>query len=118
MARLPRFILPGQPQHVIQRGNNRQSIFLSSQDHEFYSEKLKLAADECECQIHAYVQMTNHVHLLVSPLNKDGIGRMMQILGRYYVQYFNYKYQRTGTLWEGRYKASLIDSEHYLFTCM
>ena len=76
------------------------------------------AACEHGCQIHAYILMTNHVHLLVSPAKVDGLGKMMQMLGRYYVQYFNHNYQRTGTLWEGRYRASLISSEQYLFTCM
>jgi len=118
MARLPRFILPGQPQHVIQRGNNRQAIFITENDYQFYLEKLSLAAKEHECQIHAYVLMTNHVHLLVSPLQENGLSNMMQTLGRYYVQYFNYHYQRTGTLWEGRYKATLINTEQYLFKCM
>ena len=118
MARQPRFILPGQPQHIIQRGNNRQLIFVEAQDYEFYLEKLMNAASEHECQIHAYVLMTNHVHLLVSPARIDCLGKMMQMLGRYYVHYFNYKYKRTGTLWEGRYKACLISSEQYLFTCM
>ena len=118
MARQPRFILPGQPQHVIQRGNNRNPIFTTARDYEFYLEKLINAASEHECQIHAYVLMTNHVHLLVTPARVDSLGKMMQMLGRYYVQYFNYNYQRTGTLWEGRYKACLISSEQYLFTCM
>lgn len=118
MARQPRFILPGQPQHVIQRGNNRQPIFATVRDYEFYLEKLLQAAEEHDCQVHAYVLMTNHVHLLVSPARVESLGKMMQMLGRYYVQYFNYHYQRTGTLWEGRYKASLISSEQYLFTCM
>lgn len=76
------------------------------------------AASAHDYPIHAYVLMTNHVHLLVSPERIDGLGNMMQMLGGYYVQYFNYKYQRTGTLWEGRYKSSLISSEQYLFTCM
>ena len=118
MARQPRFILPGQRQHVVQRGNNRQPIFATTRDYEFYLEKLLNAASEHECQIHAYVLMTNHVHLLVSPTKVEGLSKMMQMLGRYYVQYFNYNYQRTGTLWEGRYKACLISSEQYLFTCM
>ena len=118
MARLPRFVLPGQPQHVIQRGNNRQEIFCTEQDYQFYLEKLKQAADKHGCIFHAYVLMTNHVHLLVTPEIEHGIGKMMQMLGRYYVQYFNYSYQRTGTLWEGRYKATLIDSTNYLLTCM
>ena len=118
MARLPRFVIPGQPQHVIQRGNNRQNIFRTADDYHFYLEKLSEAAKKHQCDIHAYVLMTNHVHLLVTPHTMDGISKMMQMVGRYYVQYFNYCYKRTGTLWEGRYKATLIDSEHYLLTCM
>jgi len=118
MARLPRFVLPGHPQHVIQRGNNRQIIFCAECDYQFYLEKLNDAAKKHSCDIHAYVLMTNHVHLLVTPQVEDSINKMMQMLGRYYVQYFNYTYKRTGTLWEGRYKASLIDSERYLLTCM
>lgn len=118
MARLPRFVIPGQPQHVIQRGNNRQIVFKAESDYQFYLEKLHAAAVKHECSIHAYVLMTNHVHLLVTPGTEDGIGKMMQMLGRYYVQYYNYCYRRTGTLWEGRYRATLIDSEQYLLTCM
>ena len=118
MARLPRFVIPGQPQHVIQRGNNRQSIFRADDDYHFYLEKLAEAAKKHQCDIHAYVLMTTHVHLLVTPHTENGIGKMMQTLGRYYVQYFNHRYQRTGTLWEGRYKATLIDSEQYLLVCM
>ena len=118
MARQPRFVLPGQPQHVIQRGNNRQAIFCSPNDYEYYLEKLLMAAKEYECHIHSYVLMTNHVHLLLTPLFENSISKVMQVVGRYYVQYFNYHYHRTGTLWEGRYKASLIDTEHYLFRCM
>lgn len=118
MARLPRFVLPGQPQHVIQRGNNRQEIFCAESDYRFYLEKLQAAAEKHECYIHAYVLMTNHVHLLLTPGQEDSIGKLMQMLGRYYVQYYNYCYRRTGTLWEGRYRATLIDSEAYLLTCM
>ncbi len=118
MARLPRFVVPGQPQHVIQRGNNRMDIFRADDDHRFYLEKLAAAAVKSDCLIHAYVLMSNHVHLLVTPGAENGIGKMMQGLGRYYVQYFNACYHRTGTLWEGRYRATIIDSEHYLLTCM
>lgn len=118
MARLPRFILPGQPQHVIQRGNDRQNILRHDEDYKFYLEKLIDASEKHECEIHAYVLMTNHVHLLVTPHTEDGIGKMMQSLGRYYVQYFNKKYKRTGTLWEGRYKATVIDTSQYLLICM
>ena len=117
MARLPRFVIPGQPQHVIQRGNNREPIFAQEQDYRFYLEKLTAACDRYHCKVHTYVLMTNHVHLLMTPETEDGIGKVMQSLGRYYVQYFNYCHKRTGTLWEGRYKATLLDSEHYLLTC-
>lgn len=118
MARLPRFELLGQPQHIIQRGNNRQSIFKANADYVYYLEKMSEAAKKHNCDIHAYVLMTNHVHLLVTPRKEGGIGKMMQMVGRYYVQYFNKRYKRTGTLWEGRYKATLISTEQYLFTCM
>lgn len=109
--------MPGHPQHVIVRGNNRMPIFCADEDCRFYLEKLKQACDKHDCDIHAYVLMTNHVHLLITPQTEHGIGKVMQMLGRYYVQYFNHTYQRTGTLWEGRYKATLIDTERYLLTC-
>jgi len=118
MARLPRFVIPDQPQHVILRGNNRAEIFCAEADYSFYLEKLKLACDKHGCSVHAYVLMTNHVHLLITPHLEQSLGKAMQMLGRYHVQYYNYCYQRTGTLWEGRYKATLIDSEAYLLTCM
>ena len=117
MARLPRFVIPGHPQHVIVRGNNREPIFYAEADYQFYLEKLKQACDKHSCDVHAYVLMTNHVHLLITPHKEDGISKAMQMLGRYYVQYFNYSYERTGTLWEGRYKASLIDSDSYALIC-
>lgn len=117
-ARLPRFILPGQPQHVIQRGNNRNEIFCAEADYRFYLDKLKAAAAKHGCAIHAYVLMTNHVHLLMTPESEAAIGKTMQTLGRYYVQYYNYRYHRTGTLWDGRYRATLIDTETYLLVCM
>ena len=118
MARLPRYTLPGVPQHVIQRGNNREVIFAHQEDYSFYLEKLGEALDKHSCQLHAYVLMTNHVHLLITPNEENSLGKVMQSLGRSYVQYFNYVYNRTGTLWEGRYKATLLNSEQYLLTCM
>jgi putative transposase len=118
MARLPRFVIPDQPQHVIVRGNNRSEIFCTDADYLFYLEKLHLACEKHACRIHAYVLMTNHVHLLITPQEEQSLSKTLQMLGRYYVQYYNYSYQRTGTLWEGRYKATLIDSETYLLTCM
>ncbi len=118
MVRLPRFILPGQPQHVIQRGNNREPVFYDEADYLFYLEKLGAACEKHECDLHAYVLMTNHVHLLITPHAEQGLTKVMQMLGRYYVQYFNYAYDRSGTLWEGRYKATLLDSDQYLLACM
>ncbi len=117
MARLPRFVVPGQPQHIIVRGNNREPVFYRDDDYHFYLEKLKQACDKHECEVHAYVLMTNHVHLLLTPYTEQGMGKLIQMLGRYYVQYFNHVNRRTGTLWEGRYKATLIETERYLLTC-
>jgi len=117
MARQPRFVLPGHPQHVIQRGNNRNVIFAEDADYCIYKDKLGEACERFRCRVHAYVLMTNHVHLLITPETEQGISKVMQSLGRQYVQYFNYRYQRTGTLWEGRYKASLLDTTQYLLTC-
>jgi putative transposase len=116
MARLPRFILPGYPQHVIQRGNNRQQILLDESDYWFLWEKLQAAAEKFRCDVHAYVLMPNHFHLLLTPWQEDGIGKLMQYVGRYYVQYFNKRYERTGTLWEGRYRATLVDPKGFLMT--
>jgi putative transposase len=117
MARLPRFVLPGYPQHVIQRGNNRQRILFDEEDYWFLWEKLVSAADKFRCQIHAYVLMPNHFHLLLTPMQEDGIGKLMQYVGRYYVQHFNRRHDRTGTLWEGRYRATLINPSEYLLSC-
>ena len=117
MARQPRFLVPGQPQHVIQRGNNRTPIFDTPSDMHFFRECLLSSATRCECAIHAYAFMANHVHLLVSSCSAHGISKMMQSVGRRYVRYFNDRNQRTGTLWEGRYRATVIDSDRYLFTC-
>jgi putative transposase len=118
MPRKPRFTLPGVPQHVIQRGNNREPCFLGDADYRRYLDDLQASAQQYDCRLHAYVLMTNHVHLLVTPMRTQGIGDMMQALGRRYVYYINQTYGRTGTLWEGRYKASLVDSEAYLLACM
>lgn len=118
MARLPRMVIPDQPQHIIVRGNNRSEIFCCDANYRFYLDKLLAACKKHDCQVHAFVLMTNHVHLLITPFTETSLSKTMQMLGRYYVQYFNYCYRRTGTLWEGRYKATLIDSESYLLTCM
>ena len=118
MARKPRFNLSGIPQHVIQRGNNREPCFFAEEDYRRYLADLKEALRGTDCRLHAYVLMTNHVHLLITPMREHGVSHLMQDLGRKYVRYVNHSYRRTGTLWEGRYKASLIDSESYLLTCM
>lgn len=118
MSRKPRFVIPGIPQHVIQRGNNREPCFFAESDYYCYLRELQEAAEKNHAAVHAYVLMTNHVHLLVTPGHPHSISHMMQDLGRKYVRYVNHNYCRTGTLWEGRYKASLVDSEAYLLTCM
>jgi putative transposase len=117
MARLGRFLLADQPLHVIQRGNNRQAIFFADADYACYRDSLGQAARLYGCAVHAYVLMTNHVHLLLTPGLADGLPRLMQGLGRRYVRHINAAYRRTGTLWEGRYRAAPIDGETYLLTC-
>ena len=118
MARLPRYVIPGQPQHIIQRGNIRQTIFAAEADYPFFRDALVEAAAKYGLAIHAYVWMTNHVHLLATPKFDDSISKTFQSVGRRYVQYFNYTYKRSGTLWEGRYRATVVDSERYLLTLM
>ena len=115
MARLPRLYLPGCAQHVIQRGNNHNACFYAESDYKVYLKFLKDSAEKYQVAIHAFVLMTNHVHLLVTPQHEQAVSRMMQALGRQYVQYFNYTYDRTGTLWEGRYKSTVVDADSYLF---
>lgn len=117
MARGGRYFLPDQPLHVIQRGNNREAIFVGGGDYARYRDWLAQAAVAYGCAIHAYVLMTNHVHLLVTPQRADSLPRMMQSLGRRYVRYVNFLYRRTGTLWEGRYRAAPIDSDAYFLAC-
>lgn len=118
MSRKPRFNLPQIPQHIIQRGNNREPCFYSVEDYQYYLQILSEVASINECEIHAYVLMTNHVHILATPKQPYVISYMMQDLGRKFVRYMNKKHERTGTLWEGRYKSSLIETDSYLLTCM
>lgn len=117
MARRPRIDLAGVPQHVIQRGNNRQPCFSATRDYLLYLQELLEASQRFDCAIHAYVLMTNHTHLLVTPAIPGAVSRMMQALGRRYVAAYNARHRRTGTLWEGRFKAGLVDNERYLLTC-
>ncbi|MDZ7753508.1 MAG: transposase [Gammaproteobacteria bacterium] len=117
MARLPRVCIPGIPLHIIQRGNNRQACFASEKDVAAYARWLEEYAAKNTVAIHAWVFMTNHVHLLVTPVSADGVPRLMQTLGRQYVRYFNHANQRTGTLWEGRYKSCVVETDSYLLVC-
>lgn len=117
MARLHRIAPLGIPQHIIQRGNNRQACFASDQDMAFYAELLREYSEKYKVSLHAWVFMTNHVHLLATPGITDAVSNMMQSVGRRYVRYFNREYRRSGTLWEGRFKSSLVQTEHYLLQC-
>lgn len=117
MARAPRLEVPGIPLHIVQRGNNRATCFQGDTERRLYLRCLVDAAAHRRCDVHAYVLMTNHVHLLVTPRAPAAASRMMQDVGRRYVHIINRAYGRTGTLWEGRFKSSLVDTERYLFTC-
>ena len=118
MARLPRLTVPGYPHHVIQRGNNRQSIFADREDFETMLSLLADNAQKFGVAVHAYVLMDNHFHLLLTPETAEGVPLMMQAVGRRYVRYFNDLHGRTGTLWEGRYRSTLVQTERYLLACM
>lgn len=118
MARLPRLTVPGYPHHIIQRGNNRQPIFGDNADYEALLDMLAENARKHGVALHAYVLMTNHFHLLATPETTEGIPQMMQAVGRRYVRHFNQRHLRTGTLWEGRYKSTLIQADRYLLACM
>ena len=117
MPRRKRNFAAGVPVHVIQRGNNRQRCFSQCRDCRSYLAALRETSVEYEVDVHAYVLMPNHVHLLATPAGKDGISRMMQQLGRKYVAYYNKAHNRTGTLWEGRFRSSVIASNRYLLAC-
>lgn len=117
MARRSRLRISGVPQHVIQRGNNRQATFFAEKDYRFYLACLHEAACRHDCSIHAYVLMTNHVHLLATTNQPEAMSLVMRDLGRSYVQYVNVTYRRTGSLWEGRFKSSLVDTQRYFIAC-
>ena len=118
MPRKRRFFLPGVTTHVVQRGHSRQPVFFEDNDYRGYLRWLGEAAERYQCLIHAYVLMTNHIHILLTPQTREGISRLMQYVGRHYVPYINYHYGTSGTLWEGRFKASLVHEDDYLLTCM
>ena len=118
MPRLPRYFAPGVPLHIIARGNNRESIFKAPQDFGTYRKYLGEAARAHALAIHAYVVMSNHVHLLVTPSAATSAPRTMQSIGDRYAKYFNFIHSRTGTVWEGRYKATAVETDSYFLTCM
>ena len=117
MPRRPRIILPNTPLHLIQRGNNRQACFYTDDDYLIYLEWLEEFSKKSGCAIHAYVLMTNHVHLLITPKDTHSAGAMMKSLGQRYVQYINRTYKRSGTLWEGRYRSCLTREDEYVLSC-
>ena len=118
MARRPRTVAPGVPLHVTQRGINRMAIFFAEEDYRVFLRGLRWAGEQQGCAIHAYVLMTNHVHLLLTPRERDGPACFMRSLGALYVGYVNKRYARTGALWERRYRSALVDSPRYLLACM
>ena len=118
MARLPRLTVTGYPHHVILRGNNRQDIFRSTADYQLMLDLLFEHSRAQQVELHAYVLMTNHLHLLLTPKQEQGLPKMMQAVGRTYVRRFNQTHARTGTLWEGRYRSTLIQTERYFMACM
>jgi putative transposase len=117
MPRRPRLTIPDIPLHIVQRGNNRLPCFFAETDYLVYLDLLRLSAQQAGCRIHAYALMTNHVHLLVSPLSGSSAASMMKSLGERYVPYVNRRRDRTGTLWEGRYRSCLVQDAQYLFVC-
>jgi putative transposase len=117
MPRRPRIQLAETPLHIVQRGINREPCFFAQEDYHCYLHWLEKSAHDWGCAIHAYVLMTNHVHLLLTPAKPDAPARLMQSVGRRYVQYINRFYRRTGSLWEGRYKSSVVQAETYLLAC-
>lgn len=118
MPRSPRFDLPGVPQHVVQRGVDRGPVFFADSDRRFFLELLGEYARGSGTELHAYCLMSNHVHLLLTAPSVRALGNLMQDVGRRYVQYVNRRHDRTGGLWQGRYKASFVQSERYLLACM
>lgn len=118
MARLPRLSFPGLPHHVIQRGHNGQPIFLRTTDYQYMLDLVLEYAREFDVAVHGYVLMPNHFHLLATPIAADGLPQMLQSIGRRYVRYFNDAQSRTGTLWDGRYRCTVLQPEKYTLSCM
>ncbi|CAN7646952.1 transposase [Pseudoduganella sp. LjRoot289] len=117
MPRPPRIQLAGVPIHIVQRGHNRSPCFFEAEDFEFYLHWLGVALQENECALHSYVLMDNHVHLLLTQAELGNCARLFMSLGRRFVHFVNTKYKRSGTLWESRYRSSLVQAESYLMRC-
>lgn len=117
MPRRPRVLLADYPLHIVQRGINREPCFFTDEDYHCYLHWLEESARDCGCALHGYTLMTNHVHLLMTPKEQNAPAKLMQSLGRRYVQYANRVYRRSGSLWEGRYKSSVVQAESYLLAC-
>jgi putative transposase len=118
MARRPRIYIPGLSLHVVQRGNNKVEMFRETSDYRFFLRVLHHESTHCDVAIHAYTLMTNHFHLMATPTAHAGLSTMMQRIGRTYVPVFNLKHQRTGGLWEGRFRSCVIETESYWLKCM
>ena len=117
MPRRARMYLPGHPYHIVQRGNNREACFVEPENYQFYMDLWKECSDRYGVAVHAYCLMTNHVHFLVTPVSQDAISRTTRVVGSRYASYFNKTYKRSGTVWEGRHKASMVQSDRYFLTC-
>lgn len=117
MGRVARLVLPGCVHHIYQQGNNNQPVFIDDEDKAFYLEHLREGSREYQVDIHAYALLENCLYLLVTPQTETGLARMMQWMGRCYVPYFNHKYNRSGTLWEGRFRTSIVETDQWLMRC-
>jgi putative transposase len=118
MARLPRLTVAGHVHHVIQRGNNRQLVFARAEDRVFFLELLEQNARAIKVAVHGYVLMDDHFHLLLTPETPEGLPQLMQAIGRRYVRYFNTLQGRSGTLWEGRFRSTVLEAATQLLPCM
>lgn len=117
MPRRARSYIPGLPYHIVQRGNNREACFVEPENYQFYLELWQQLSKRYGVSVHAYCLMTNHIHILATPETKSALSDTMKVVGSRYAQYINKKYKRTGTLWEGRHRSSLVQTEKYLLTC-
>ncbi len=117
MARLPRYTITNQCQHIIQQGSDWQQVFFEEQDYQYFHDCLDAASFNYELKVHAFVLMPDHVHILATPSAPDSVSRTVQSVGRNYVQYFNECYSGSGSIWEGRYRATVLDEKQYLLTC-